>query len=317
MTEQQPRSIVERIDRREFVTSIQIDPPGKRTGVADLLAFTDALRAQGWDIFDVNSTRRNLAMSGMAIAERLRLDGCSVIPHVTARDALTRSIVADVRSAYELFGVRDVLVIRGDVADGMPPIANEAIRPAGGVYEHDVPALVDRIARDVRGEGGAADLRIGVAYTLPPPHDACVVRDAKDPADELDRLRAKFDAGADFVMTQTIFQSVDWERAREVIDRNPALRDRRYLVGLWPIFDEATLRLLTETGCSGVFFPRSLRELYARCPVEAWGRMSMEVCAATIRQLRNSGTVSGVYIVTPFRKGLWGTFTELITMLPR
>lgn len=307
-------SIVDRIRRGEFVTSIQLDPPNGGTTCEDLFRFTKDLAAHGWTTFDINATRRPLAVSSLAIAARLQAIGHAVIPHLTAREALVRSILSDIRSAYELFHLRDILVIRGDPAEDVLPTLD---RPSGGVFEAEVPELVHRIARDVRVGCQATDLRIGVAYTLPPPADACVTLGVKESNVELGRLRAKLNAGADFVMTQPVFRSEDWRRVRDVLNRDAALRDRPYLVGLWPIFDARTLAFLTERGCDGVFMPRALRAKYDQYPPEDWGRLSMEACASMLTDLRRERSAAGAYIVTPFRKGLWPQFLELLSTLPR
>lgn len=307
-------SIIDRIRRDEFVTSIQLDPPNGGTACEDLFRFTTDLAARGWTTFDINATRRPLAVSSIAIAARLQAAGHAVIPHLTAREALVRSILSDIRSAYELFHLRDILVIRGDPAED---VLSATDRPSGGVFEAEVPELVHRISRDVRVGCQATDLRIGVAYTLPPPPDACVTVGVKEASVELGRLRAKLNAGADFVMTQPVFRSEDWHRVRYTIDRDAELRDRPYLVGLWPIFDQRTLTFLTERGCDGVFMPRALRTKYDQYPPEDWGRVSMEACASILTDLRREHSAAGAYIVTPFRKGLWPQFLELLSTFLR
>ncbi|MDP3770865.1 MAG: methylenetetrahydrofolate reductase [bacterium] len=305
-------SVVERARRGEFVTSIQLDPPNGGTTCEDLFRFATDLAGNGWTTFDVNSTRRPLAVSALTIAARLQAAGHAVIPHITARDALVRGILSDIRSAYELFHLRDILVVRGDPAEDEPATGREGLRTPRGVFEVEVPDLVDRISRDVRAGCGATDLRIGVAYTLPPPHDACVTTGVKEEHAERERLSAKFTAGADFAMTQPVFRTEDWLRVRASIDRDTNLRDRPYLVGLWPIFDQRTLTFLTERGCDGVFFPRQLREQYDRHAPSDWGRISMDACESIVAQLQRDGTAAGAYIVTPFRKGLWPQFLELL-----
>lgn len=308
-------SIVDRIARGEFVTSVQLDPPNGSASCVELFRFAADLIGRGWTTFDINSTRRSLAVSSLAIAARLRGVGCTVIPHLTARESLVRGICSEVRSAYDLFGVRDILVIRGDPAEDGLRIEHGTLRETGGVFELEAPALVERIANDVRAGCGASELRIGVAYTLPPPSDTCVVVGAKETREELSRLRAKFVAGADFVMTQTVFRAEDWLHARQQIDRDPVLRDRPFLIGLWPIFDERTLTFLADRGCSGVFLPRKIRDELERSSPADWPQRSMDACAEMLRQLQRSGTAAGVYIVTPFRRGHWATFLEQLSKL--
>lgn len=310
-----PPSIVDRAAQGEFVISIQLDPPSGGTSSTDLFRFAADLIARGWSTFDVNSTRRPLAMSSLAIAAKLQgVDG-AVIPHITAREALVRSICSDIRSAYDCFGVRDVLIIRGDPAEDDHRIENGALRAMGGVFELEAPALVGRVASDVRGTCGASELRIGVAYTLPPSPDACIAVGVKEAEAELERLRAKFSAGADFVMTQPVFRMEDWLRVRRAIDSDPSLRDRPYLVGVWPIFDERTMAFLADRGCDGVFLPRQIRDELGRRPPADWPRWSMDACAELLQQLRRSGTAAGAYIVTPFRKGFWASFLEQLPKL--
>src|SRR5439155_23998669 len=181
----------------EFVVSIQLDPPlgGDNRAMLDVAR---TIRESGKaHVVDINDNPRARArMSGLMAAVAIeRFAGIETIPHLTPRDTTITGLESLLLGAHAE-GVRNILAVTGD-----PP--EEADYPgARGVYEVDAIGLTDLIAHLNRGEdfnGRTIDaptqFYIGVAVN-PTADDLDV---------ELDRFQKKLDAGAEYAMTQVLF----------------------------------------------------------------------------------------------------------------
>lgn len=126
--------------------------------------------------------------------------GIPVVAHLTAVGATIEGLTALVRQLLAV-GVRQFLALRGDPPANLPdwqPGPDEV----GSAIE--LIGLIRRVARDVAtGIGGAGQpTRIGVATFPDGNHHA-----GTTPGQELARLVAKQAAGADFAITQVLFDA--------------------------------------------------------------------------------------------------------------
>ena len=123
-------------------------------------------------------------------------------------------------------GVRNVLALRGDPVDG--PGTPGGPTPGGVDYASDLVSLVRR-----RNE-----FAVGVAV-FPEGH-----RDAPDVETDLRVMRAKYDAGAEFAITEMVLRASDYfglvERARA------AGIDIPIIPGIMPILNLSSMRRMVE-----------------------------------------------------------------------
>ncbi|MCC6675039.1 MAG: methylenetetrahydrofolate reductase, partial [Thermomicrobiales bacterium] len=122
------------------------------------------------------------------------------IVHFTTRDRSLMGIQSELLGAHAA-GVRTILALTGD-----PPTLG-GYPGTTGVYDTDSIGLIELLTKmnegvDVVGApiGSRADFRIGCA--VDPTRDDLVL--------EAERLHAKLNAGAHFVMTQPIFDAEVW-----------------------------------------------------------------------------------------------------------
>ena len=186
-------------DLREgrFVTSIQIDPPlgANYEGLLEVAAGVRDSGLAGYVDVNDNATAR-VGMHPLIVSAAIeRQCGIETIPHLTPRDTTVMGLESVLLGAHAE-GIRNVLAVTGD-----PPEVGD-YPGSGGVYEVDSIGLTHLIAQLNRGEnynGKAIDAPtsffIGVA----------VNPTADDLELELDRFRRKVDAGAQFAMTQIVF----------------------------------------------------------------------------------------------------------------
>jgi methionine synthase / methylenetetrahydrofolate reductase (NADH) len=279
------------IQAKKFVISVEIDPP-KGVAIDRVLEQVRAVMASGEvDCIDVNSgTLGRVGLDALAMAGALEAHGVETIPHLTARDANIIGLQAQLLGAWTVGGVRNVLAITGD-----PPSAGGSSNLTG-VYQVDSIGLVQILSKLNRGLdwngknlGGATNFTIGVAVNPV----------AENQDEEVRRFHAKIEAGADFAMTQPIFDPEHWYAFVKKLGAKPAIP---VLVGLWPLTSyKQALRLNNEV--PGIVIPGSvLTEL------ESAGEAARDRGFALARKMldwartaRESGIV-GTYLVPPFKR---------------
>jgi len=270
----------------EHIVSIQLDPPLGGDNKA-LLDVARTLRASGKvHVVDINDNPRARArMSGMMAAVAIeRFSGIETIPHLTPRDSTITGLESILLGAHAE-GVRNVLAVTGD-----PP--EEADYPgARGVYEVDAIGLTELISRLNAGEdwkGRTIDsptsFYVGVA-----------VNPTADDVDlELERFERKLAAGAQYGMTQVLF---DLRYLDAFLDRLGGSSPIPLLVGIWPLTSLQLARRV-HNEVPGMYVPEHVQELLADAGTNAAaaGREHAKRLMAEARE-----KAAGIYVVAPFR----------------
>ena len=274
---------------QEFVVSIQLDPPlGANNG--GLLEAGRAIKASGKAHFvDVNDNPRARArMSGMMASVAIEREcGIETIPHLTPRDTAIAGLESQLLGAHAE-GVRNVLAVTGD------PHEEGDYPGARGVYDFDAIGLTRLIAGLNRGEdfhGRAIDAPtsffIGVA-----------VNPSADDIDlELERFERKLEAGAQFAMTQVLFDLAYLDSfLAHFGGRSPI----PLLVGIWPM-PSHQLAVRVHNEVPGMLVPDPVQERLRTAGTDA-----AEEGRALARELiaESREKAAGIYLVAPFRRPL-------------
>ena len=271
----------------EFVVSVQLDPPlgGSSAGLLEVAAALDASgRVRFVDIND-NATAR-AGMSALMVSGAIeRETGLESIPHLTTRDSSVLGLESLLLGAHAE-GVRNVLAITGD-----PPEIGD-YPGSSGVYDIDAIGLTRLLTSLNRGEDfngrpidAPTSFFVGVA----------VNPTADDLELEAERFRQKLEAGAQFAMTQIVFDL-------DVLDRFAVLLDGGWpipvLVGIFPVTSHRlALRLHNEV--PGIIVPQELQDA-----LESGGARAAEIGMAHARELLAAarGRCEGAYVVAPYRR---------------
>jgi len=271
----------------EWVVSVELDPPKGATNDA-MVAVARALRESGRVGFvDVNDNpmaraRMNALMASIAIQ---REAGIETIPHVTPRDTTVMGLEGVLLGAHAE-GVRNVLAVTGD-----PPHVGD-YPGSRGVYEIDSIGLVQLIARLNQGED-----YVGKAIDAPTSFFVGVaVNPSADDLDlELARFEQKVAAGAQFAMTQALF---DVELLDSFLERLGGASPIPLLLGVWPLRSHAmALRLHNEV--PGISVPVRLLDALRGADADA-----PAVGLAASRELVEAARsrVAGIYVIPPFKQ---------------
>jgi len=230
-------------DQGEPVFSFEFFPPKTPEGEANLFRAVEELHALDPAFVSVTygaggSTRDKT----LDIVTRIRRDhGLEAMAHFTCVGAT----VDELRATLDRFrdaGIENVLALRGDP----PPGQHEWVRTDGGL-EHSAE-LVALIAE-------------GYPFTVA---GACFPEThihATSPEDDLRHLKAKVDAGVQFLITQLFFDNAVYEdfvaRAREIGIDVPIVP------GIMPITNVAQIKRITEL-CGSDLPQRLLTQLESR-----------------------------------------------------
>ena len=278
---------------KKFVVSVEIDPP-RGANAEKVLKAAAKLKETGVDAVNIADspmarTRMScLAVSGLICAQT-RID---VILHFTCRDRNLMGLQSDLIGAHAL-GVRNILALTGD-----PPSLGDYPN-ATAVYDVDAIGLVDIIARlnngtDLAGNpiGSNTEFSIGVAIN---PTLATLTQ-------ELERLEKKIAAGAQFAMTQPLYEL---DVLEQFLERTSHLRIP-ILLGLLPLQSYRHAEFL-HNEVPGIEIPAQLRQELSGAGKDA-AQVGIESCRNLLSRART--LVQGAYLMPSF-----GRFETVVKVL--
>jgi homocysteine S-methyltransferase len=280
--------LAKKLSSGEFVWSLQIDPQRGPSDQANREVVRAILEDHLVDLVDINSSGQGTRQDSLQIAAGIERMGVETLAHITPRDATVAGVLSQVIGAHDWGGIRNVLVISGD------PPRGDFVAEAKGVYQVDTIGLVRAIDRLRRGQiaGGRTttppfQLLIGVAFN----------QNAPDSGLEVARLEEKVEAGADFVMTQPLFDVAAWGAIHDQLHGRVKIP---VLAGVWPLASFRQAIRINEN-VSGVVVPESVLERLTEAgprEQEIGFALAEEVC----RALEGGGEAAGVYVVAPFKQ---------------
>jgi len=273
--------------RRKFTTSVELYPP-KGMDARKVLASAEMLKEYGVDCVNIPDGPRAMArMSPMALAHLIESNlGMETILHYCCRDRNILGMQSDLLGCHAL-GLKNILAVTGD-----PPKLGD-YPDATSVFDIDSIGLCQMISKLNRGQDlvgnsvkSQAAFHLGVGA-----NPGAINFDL-----EVERYKQKVAAGAEYVMTQPIFDVRQLER---FID---ATRDHRIplLVGVLPLVSSKNAEFL-HNEVPGVEVPQSIRERLASVEDEDTARqIGVDIAREAIQNSRSLEGVSGVYIMPPF-----------------
>jgi homocysteine S-methyltransferase len=273
--------------RRKFVVSVELDPP-RGADAGQLIERAQFCRENEVDAINVaDGPRASARMSAQALCVLLQEKvGIDTILHYTCRDRNLLGMQSDLLGAHAL-GLRNVLAITGD-----PPKLGD-YPDATAVYDVDSIGLI-RIMDNLNHGADLAGNLMGPALAI---HVGCGADPSKpDMEKEVRRLEEKVKAGAEYVMTQPVYDPRTLERFLSLI----AHLDVPVLVGILPLYSHRNAEFL-HNEVPGMSIPDDIRE---RMRVAGSGeRAQLEgVRIAQEATLAARERAHGVYIMPPFNK---------------
>ena len=272
-------------DKKTF--SFEFFPPRSETAWGKLFDLISEFEALVPSFVSVTygaggTTRQNTHDLVVRLLNETRLDP---IPHLTCvgHDA---SEIDQILDRYATAGVSNVMALRGDT-----PVESGESEPSQDAFAHAIDLVKHIVAFNQRGSHPhPRGFGIGVAG-FPEGHPEtpnCLVH--------MDHLKAKVEAGADYVCSQMFFDNrafYDWCERCALADISVPL-----VAGIMPITSLAGMQRMAELA-GGTTFPAALQKRILRCQddPEAVARVGIHWATEQCRDLTDN-SVDGIHFYT-------------------
>lgn len=272
----------------DFVTSVEIVPP-RGIDTTKLEQDAAALAKAGVDAINVpDGPRAQSRMGAIATSLIIERHGIEAVTHYACRDRNLLGMLSDLLGASAL-GLRNMLLITGDPPK-MGPYPD-----ATAVFDIDAIGLTNLVSKLNKGlDPGNNPIGEPTRFVV----GVGVNPVAIDPAHELKRFHWKVEAGAEYAITQPVFDPAQLESFLENIHdvRIPVI------AGIWPLVSARNAEFLANE-VPGVTVPP---EILARMR-NANDRSKEHAVAEGIAIAREAlervrGAVQGVQVSAPFGK---------------
>jgi methionine synthase / methylenetetrahydrofolate reductase(NADPH) len=281
--------LAERMLSGQRVTSVELLPP-KACDVTALVEKARQCRAHGVDAINIpDGPRASARVSPMVAALAVQQQaGIEAVLHYCCRDRNLIGMQSDLLGA-QVAGVRNILIITGD-----PPKLGD-YPDVTGVFDVDSIGLTQvamnlHYGRDIGGGRVEPPTALFLGVGANPV--------AVSPELEFRRYAAKLEAGAEFAITQPVF---DPEALCRFLDRIETLPRRvPLLAGVWPLVSYRNAEFMRNE-VPGVTVPDWVMERMSRCRTKEQGidagiEIARQIAAAI------AGRVAGLQVSAPLGK---------------
>lgn len=287
------------LESGHFALSAELTPPRG----ADLDSLGEAARALKPAVNAINLTDgagARIRMSSLAAAIYIKQCGVEPVLQVTCRDRNRIAIQADLLGAAA-FGVRNVLVLRGDDVG-----VDGAVTP---VFDFDSRSLLRAMGELQQGRTTSGDTLTAV------PEFFCGAADTPVEPDgnwSPESLIAKADAGARFVQTQFCYDMDLMQRYMQALASH-GLTDRLYfLIGLGPLRSADSARWMRDNLYGTIMPDGVIRRMEAARDPRQEG---IAICAELLQAARDIPGISGAHLMAPGQAGAIVASVQLAGML--
>jgi len=284
-----------------LVTSVEITPP-KGFDTSRVMAGAKMLKGAGVDAINIpDGPRASARMSAQALAVILEQQvGIETVLHYCCRDRNLLGMQSDLLGAAAL-GLKNLLIITGD-----PPKMGD-YPDATAVFDVDSIGLTNMVTRLNHG------LDLGGSPFAPP--TAFLVGVGANPGalemdHELRRFQYKVEAGAEFAITQPVF---DVKQLRSFLKRVEEFRIP-IVAGIWPLTSLRNAEFMNNE-VPGVHVADEIMERMRRADSQGKAREEgVTIARETVQEVRD--LVQGIQVSAPF--GRFQTALEVLEgVIPR
>lgn len=277
--------LAEKITSGKQVVLVEMVPP-RSTDITKPLEGAKLLMEHRVDAINIpDGPRATARMTGLALAVLLQNQvDIETVLHYTCRDRNLLGMQSDLLGATAM-GVRNILAITGD-----PPMIGDYPQ-ATAVFDIDAIGLVHLIDNLNHGID-VGDKRIGDPTSFFT--GVGVDPNSINPDNELRRLQLKKEAGAEYVITQPVFDVDSLERFLEKAD----LGHMSLIAGIWPLVSLRNAEFM-KNEVPGVYVPDEIITRIARYDNrEDQLKAGMEIAQEMVDRVL--GFVQGIQVSAPF-----------------
>ena len=276
-----------KLQAKQFVTCIEIAPP-RSSDVSKAIQGAQLIKQKGIDAVNIpDGPRASARISPLALAVIIERDvDLDTILHYTCRDRNILGMQSDLLGADAL-GLKNILLVTGD-----PPKLGD-YPTATAVFNVDSIGLI-RIVNNLNQSQDLVGNPIGfpTSFFL----GAGANPGAINYQEEIERLRLKIEAGAEFILTQPIFELSVFEKFLKDVEKYRV----PIVAGILPLASFRNAEFL-HNEVPGMSIPKPILDrLHQASDGDAAKKIGIEIAREMLIQLKKM--VQGVYLMPPFGK---------------
>ncbi|KAF0109091.1 MAG: homocysteine S-methyltransferase [Anaerolineaceae bacterium] len=286
-----PSELAQKLAAGKFIFAVEMDPP-RGLATQKLVAGASLLKEAGADVIDVaDSPMARMRMSAWAVCDTIQHRvGIETTLHFPTRGRNLLRVQGDLLAAHAL-GIRNVFVVMGDptsIGDYPEAADNYDLVPSGLIklIKQGFNIGVDHSGTSI---GQPTSFYVGSALNLCTP----------EPETEIKNLKRKLAAGADFFLTQPIYEPA---KAKAFLDRFAeaagAPLDKPALVGILPLVSVKHANFL-HNEVPGIIIPEATRARMEKAG-ERGAAEGVKIAVELIHAIQEWG--QGVYIMPQFHR---------------
>lgn len=269
-----------------FAVTAEMAPP-KGYDFTEQLETAEVLKGKvhGINVTDMQSAC--LKASSLGLCAQLKLRGHEPILQVTGRDRNRMAILADILSAAS-FGIDTMLALTGD-----HPVVGDC-RDAKPVYDLDSVGILNMLSRmertgqDCGGNSMCSTPKFFKGAAATPVYAPMIL--------QVNKLRQKVEAGAQYIQTQGIFDLESLKRFLEAVDR--AGIQVPIMAGIIPLKSAGMAKFMNDH-VPGIAVPQDQIQRLAEAKEAGQNpsALGLQMAAELIAGIREENLCAGVHIM--------------------
>jgi methylenetetrahydrofolate reductase (NADPH) len=282
--------LAKKIEAGDFIITAEYLPD---TNIGKLPA--DILKRSGAVAINVADNPYGPIVSSLASAVRLQQAEVEAVMQIVTRDRNRIALQSDILGAASL-GVKNILCLSGyhQSLSNLPESAN--------VYDIDSIQLIDSINRmktekvlinGSRIDGDFSVLIGAVANPYLRPLELNILR-----------LIKKIKAGANFIQTQAVFNTTDFQEWLDAAHQEGLTEKAAFIAGIYPLasYEEAMSLLEKHTD---FYIPNShIQRIKDAGSPEEQKKAGIAICVETIKKIKAMKGLSGIHIISGGKEDL-------------
>jgi len=290
ITSDSPSQLSLKLDSGEFVVSVEMDPP-RGLSTHKLLAGASLLAEGGADVINIaDSPMARMRMSPWAVCNLIQREfNVETVLHFPTRGRNLLRVQGDLLAAHAL-DIRNVFVVMGDpteIGDYPDAMDDFDLVPSGLIrlIKSGFNVGLDHAGMEI---GQPTSFFVGCALNLNP----------QDIDQEIKNLHRKIESGADYILTQPIYQSEVAESFLEKYEKQAGPLQVPILVGVLPLYNHRHTAFL-HNEVPGIFIPEAIQTRIIGAGEDA-PQEGVRIAVELIERMRSWG--KGIYLMPAFNR---------------
>jgi homocysteine S-methyltransferase len=285
-----PSQLAQRLAAGKFVIAVEMDPP-RGLSTHKLIAGASLLQEAGADVINVaDSPMARMRMSAWAVCDVIQQHvGVETTLHFPTRGRNLLRVQGDLLAAHAL-GIRNVFVVMGDptsIGDYPEAADNYDIVPSGLIK---LIKMGFNTGMDYSGIsiGQPTSFFVGAALNLKP----------AEPDREVRNAHRKVLAGADFFMTQPIYDLIPAQAFLKRYESEYGKLQQPVLVGILPLFNARHAHFLNHE-VPGINIPEAMHQRLEMAGEDGL-KEGIHIMVELAQQIKSWG--QGIYLMPQFNR---------------